>query len=222
MMPQLQRMCKLSWHNITPFLHQHGYPNWRCNMWRSWMGGLIKTYLFNQGQSENPNETINIHHCPKIHLWIPLENPNIVVVAMWNPMAHSISFTLGSSILDELEFKSSMGLHLKTHESVKNSTRLIGLLVEVQPYWPPFPFFVECLENMRRWQRKECQQNVNPPLITCFLLCHWKTTTMRIRTPCPPMTTMMGKNSLPTLCYYYWCHYYQCLMKMTFIQREKK
>jgi len=55
-------------------------------------------------------------------------------MVMWNPMAHSISFTLGSSILDELESKSSMGLHPKMHESVKNSTRLIGLLVEVQPY----------------------------------------------------------------------------------------
>jgi hypothetical protein len=41
--------------------------------------------------------------CPKIHLHVPLEMPCIFVVLMQNPMACSLSFALGFSILDEWE-----------------------------------------------------------------------------------------------------------------------
>lgn len=117
-------------------------------------GWISKTYLFNKAKLKIQMKQLISVTCPKIHLWIPLESPNIVVVVVWNPMAHSISFTLGSSILDELESKSSMGLHPKMHESVKNSTRLIGLLVEVQPYWPPFPFFCWTLRKHEKMTKK--------------------------------------------------------------------
>jgi hypothetical protein len=41
--------------------------------------------------------------CPKIYLWALLEMHYIAMEPMQNPMARSLSFTLGSSILDEWE-----------------------------------------------------------------------------------------------------------------------
>jgi hypothetical protein len=68
---------------------------------------LVKTSLLCQDQTKNPFEVVEIHNLPQ-NLFMgsfgKSQNlPYTIVVQMWNPMACSFSYALGSSLLDEWE-----------------------------------------------------------------------------------------------------------------------
>jgi hypothetical protein len=118
-------------------LHWNSCLNCRCYMWKMGWSGLEwlgKTSWFYQCQIENPCEVIKVHELPQNPPMGSLRKRGMVVVSMWKTMAHSFSFTLDSSILDELK---SQTLHFEMFENAKNLEMLIMLLlVKVQPYWP--------------------------------------------------------------------------------------
>jgi hypothetical protein len=91
---------------ISTPLRWNSCPNCRCYMWKMGWSGLEwlgKTFWYYQCQIENPCKWLKFMNYLQIHLWAPSKKGGIVVVPMWKPMAHSFSFTLDSSILDELK-----------------------------------------------------------------------------------------------------------------------
>jgi hypothetical protein len=54
----------------------------------------------------------------------------MVMVLMWKPVAHSLSFTFSSSILGKLESHIIPTLLVEMHENKEKSTRLVRLFVE--------------------------------------------------------------------------------------------
>jgi hypothetical protein len=68
-----------------------------------WVGVIKQNIFFYQCQIENTCEAIQVHDLPQNLPMGSFEKKTINAALMWNPMAHSFSSTLGSSILDELE-----------------------------------------------------------------------------------------------------------------------
>jgi hypothetical protein len=64
--------------------------------------------------------------CPKICLWAPSKMPCTIMVLVRNPMVCSLSFTLGSSVIDEQESQIILGppfLNARECEKLKNVGR---------------------------------------------------------------------------------------------------
>jgi hypothetical protein len=67
------------------------------------VGVTKQNIFFYQCQIEKTCEAIKVHDLPQNLPMGSFEKKNINVASMWKPMAHSLSSTLGPSILDELE-----------------------------------------------------------------------------------------------------------------------
>jgi len=86
--------------------------------------GLAKRSCFANYELKIHMKELSSITCPDMPLWTPSTKLNNVIMLMQNPIAPSLSSTLGSS------------MHLERQEIGENTKRLIGLLVEVQPHWP--------------------------------------------------------------------------------------
>ncbi len=121
-------------------MHWNSYLNCRCYVWKMGWSGLEwlgKTSWFYQCQIENPCEVIKVHELPQNPPMGSLRKRGMVVMSMWKTMAHSLSFTLDSSILDELKSQTLLGPPFQNvWKCKKNLEMLIRLLVKVQSYWP--------------------------------------------------------------------------------------
>jgi hypothetical protein len=105
LIPQLPRIHNLVCYNITPPLHQSGYlkcgystleARWACRC------NSAKHYVLTNDKLKIHVKQLRSINCPNMHLRAPFARFGIIIMPMKNPMVHSLSSTLGSSICDEL------------------------------------------------------------------------------------------------------------------------
>ncbi len=86
--------------------------------------GLAKCSCFANYKLKIHMKQLSSITCPNMPLWTPSKKLNNVVMLMQNPIAHSLSSTLGSF------------MHFEMQEIGENTKSLVELLMEVQLHWP--------------------------------------------------------------------------------------
>jgi hypothetical protein len=103
--------------------------------------------------------------CPKICLRTSLEMPYIDVVLVWNPMARSFSFVVGSSMLDEWESQIFFGPPSLALEC--------GKLNNVGRATHGRPTLLTTTKGVKSWSKEPRCRNKNPFPRIAHDTCHF-------------------------------------------------
>jgi hypothetical protein len=107
---------------------------WRMG-WNKWVW-LRKEFFFANAKLKIHVRQLKSITYPKIRLYAYMEKVGMDVVKMQKHMAHFLSFTLGSSILDEWKCQTIYRFPSQNVWECKNLWMLMGPFIEIQPYSP--------------------------------------------------------------------------------------